>query len=276
MSLLHPQSGSESMAILTDVTRCIGCEECVTACQRTNHTGVDAPHSWQPNARDVSSSRWTTLAVTDEGRWVRVHCRHCLDPGCAAACPVGALHKTPEGPVAYDPEICMGCRYCMMACPFRLTRYEWSSPTPRVRKCILCYEKVKTGELSQPACTAACPSEATVFGTRDELLAEARRRIAARPDLYIDHVWGEHEVGGTSVLYISDVDLGGAGWPHALDDRPRPVQARHVLHTVPYTFVGVAALMYGVHWTWERRQLVAQAEGEGRASVRDDEEGEAK
>lgn len=276
MSSRRFASSSASMAILTDVTRCIGCEECVTACQRINHTGVDAPHRWQMSTRDVSSSRWTTLAVTDEGRWVRVHCRHCLDPGCAAACPVGALHKTPEGPVAYDPEICMGCRYCLMACPFRLTRYEWNSPTPRVRKCVLCYDKIKAGQLEQPACTAACPTEATIFGSRPELLAEARRRIASRPDVYLDHVWGEHEVGGTSVLYISDVDLGDAGWPHTLDDGARPVQARRVLHTVPYTFAGVAALMYGIHWTWERRQLVADAEGKGNGSPPGAEGGETK
>jgi formate dehydrogenase iron-sulfur subunit len=149
----------------------------------------------------------------------------------------------------------------MMACPFRMTRYEWDSPTPRVRKCILCHDRILAGELDQPACTAACPTEATVFGERDSLLAEAHRRIAERPDLYIDHVWGEHEVGGTSVLYISDVDLADAGWPARLDARRRPELAREVLHTVPYTFVGVAALMAGVHWSLERRAKVAAAEG---------------
>jgi len=261
-----------SMAILTDVTRCIGCEECVAACDRTHQTGSDAPFRWQGDPSDLSSTRWTTLKKTEEGRFVRLHCRHCLDPSCAAACPVGALKLTPEGPVAYDPVICMGCRYCMVACPFGMTRYEWSSPTPRVRKCLLCYEKIINGELDQPACTAACPTGATIFGDRDEFLAEARRRIDADPDRYINHIWGEHEVGGTSVLYISDVDLDQAGWPVTLGNDARPELARHVLHTVPYTFLGVAAAMYGVHWTYERRKKVAATEGDASGRSNDDAE----
>jgi formate dehydrogenase iron-sulfur subunit len=147
----------------------------------------------------------------------------------------------------------------MMACPFRMTRYEWESATPRVRKCILCYEKLTAGELDQPACTAACPKEATVFGEREALLAEARGRIAAHPGKYLDHVWGDREVGGTSVLYISDVDLVTAGWPSHLTDEALPELARTVLHTVPGTFVGVAAAMYGFHWFTRRRQEVAAA-----------------
>jgi formate dehydrogenase iron-sulfur subunit len=262
-----------TMAILTDVTRCIGCEECVAACRKTNDTGVDAPYRWQGHPNELSSTRWTTLAPAPGGRFARVHCRHCLDPGCAGACPVGALRPTAEGPVAYDPVICMGCRYCMMACPFGLTRYEWSSATPRVRKCILCYDKIKAGELAQPSCTTACPTEATVFGTRDAMLTEARRRIQADPELYIDHIWGEHEVGGTSVLYISDVDLDTAGWPSTLGTGSRPELARKVLHTVPYTFVGVAAACAGIHWTFERRKKVAAVEGSGPEPPRTSDDG---
>ena len=255
-----------SMAILTDVTRCIGCEECVAACRRTNGTGPDAPYRWQRAANELSATRWTTLATAPNNRFVRVHCRHCLDPSCAAACPVGALQRTPEGAVVYDPVICMGCRYCLVACPFGMTRYEWDSPTPRVRKCIMCYEKITAGELAQPACTAACPTQATIFGRRQDLLDEARRRIRDNPATYIDHIWGEKEIGGTSVLYISDVDLETAGWPHDLGEVARPLLAREVLHTVPYTFLGVAAAMYGVHWTFERRKAVTSAEGEAGTS----------
>jgi formate dehydrogenase iron-sulfur subunit len=252
-------------AILTDVTKCIGCEDCVAACKKTNDTGADAPYTWQLGPSELSSTRWTSLAAAPEGRWARTQCRHCIDPGCAAACPVGALHLSDEGPVIYDADICMGCRYCMVACPFGFTRYEWDSWKPRVRKCILCHDKITSGELEQPACTTACPTGATIFGDREELLAEAKRRIADRPDLYIDHVWGETEVGGTSVLYISDVDLDEAGWPDRLTDTPRPILARKVLHTVPYTFVGVSAVMAGVNWTFERRKKVAAAEGAERA-----------
>jgi formate dehydrogenase iron-sulfur subunit len=262
------------MAILTDVTRCIGCEECVAACDRTYQTGSDAPYRWQGDPSDLSSTRWTTIVEAERGRFVRLHCRHCLDPSCAAACPVGALKRTPEGPVAYDPVICMGCRYCMVACPFGMTRYEWSSATPRVRKCLLCYQKITDGDLEQPACTAACPTGATIFGQREELLAEARRRISDNPDRYIDHIWGEHEIGGTSVLYISDVELDAAGWPATLGNQPRPELARNVLHTVPYTFFGVAAAMYGIHWTYERRKKVAAADGDPADRRDDDAEGQ--
>jgi formate dehydrogenase iron-sulfur subunit len=188
---------------------------------------------------------------------------------------VGALKRSPEGPVVYDPVICMGCRYCLLACPFAMTRYEWSSPTPRVRKCLLCHQKISDGELDQPACTAACPTGATIFGEREALLEEARRRTHANPERYIDHIWGEHEIGGTSILYISDVDLDEAGWPHELGNDARPELARNVLHTVPYTFVGVAAAMYGVHWTFERRKTVAEAESGSGTSPTDAVDSEA-
>jgi formate dehydrogenase iron-sulfur subunit len=247
-----------SYAILTDVTKCIGCEDCVAACKLTHQTGdEDAPWAWQDKATDLSSTRWTTIQRTEEGRFVRIHCRHCLDPGCAAACPVGALKVTAEGAVDYDPTICMGCRYCMTACPFRMTRYEWESPTPRIRKCILCYEKVNSGEFQQPACTKSCPTGATIFGEREAMLAEARRRIKNGNGKYIDHIWGEHEVGGTSVIYISDVDLVTAGWPASLSEEPVPELAVKVLSTVPTTFLTVAAAMSGIHWVIKRRQKLA-------------------
>jgi formate dehydrogenase iron-sulfur subunit len=246
-----------SFAILTDVTKCTGCEECVLACKVTNETGLaDAPRKWQGAATDLSSTRWTTIAKT-EGRNVRVHCRHCLEPGCAAACPVGALHTTNEGVVAYDASICLGCRYCMVACPFSMTRYEWESANPRVRKCILCYEKIGGGELDQPACTKACPEGATTFGERDALLAEAKKRINDNPGRYLNHVWGEEEVGGTSVLYISDVDLVAAGWPASLPGGAVPELADMVLHTVPTTFISVGVAMAGIHWVIKRRQKLA-------------------
>ena len=248
------------LAILTDVTKCIGCAACVDACKRTNGTGGDAPYRWERDPEDVSSHRWTTLVRT-HGRSVRLQCRHCLDPSCAAACPVGALHRSESGAVVYDASICMGCRYCMVACPFGLTRYEWESPTPRVRKCILCYDRIRSGELEQPACTAACPEGATVFGERDALLREAQDRIRRHPGRYLPHVWGENEVGGTSVLYLSDVPLDSAGWPDDLGDRARPPQARRVLHTVPYTFGGVVAVMGAIHWSLRRREEVAAVEG---------------
>jgi formate dehydrogenase iron-sulfur subunit len=260
-----------SFAILTDVTRCIGCEQCVEACKKANHTGEDEPWPWQGDPTGLSSSRWTTVVRGPRGRYVRVHCRHCLEPACASACPVGALHRSPEGPVVYDPTICLGCRYCMVACPFRLTRYEWASAAPRVRKCFMCYEGVASGRMSQPACTAACPTQATIFGERDALLAEARHRIRANPGRYLPHVWGEHEVGGTSVLYISDVDLGTAGWPATLRDEPYPELTQPPLRLVPGTFLGVGAAMFGLSWIIGRRQKLAGGEPESSPERREGE-----
>ena len=262
-------------AILTDVTRCIGCEQCIRACKTVNETGKnDAPFKWQGPATDLSSNRWTALIRTREGRYVRVLCRHCLSPGCVAACPVGALERTDEGAVTYDPSICLGCRYCMMACPFRIPRYEWESPTPRVRKCILCYDNITSGELEQPACTAACPTHATIFGEREALLTEAKRRIKKWPERYIDHVWGEQEVGGTSVLVISDVDLADAGWPSHLTSKPVGELAKTILGTVPGTFVSVGAVMFGLNWIIKRRQKLALEAVLAAKSGSEDDEGD--
>jgi formate dehydrogenase iron-sulfur subunit len=164
----------------------------------------------------------------------------------------------------------------MVACPFRMTRYEWNSPMPRVRKCILCYEEISAGRMSQPACTAGCPTEATIFGDRDALLAEARRRIEAEPDKYVNHIWGEHEVGGTSVLYVSDVELTAAGWPDRLPDHAVPELATSVLSTVPATFLTVGAAMAGIHWVVRRRdtraaERAAAAATPGATDAKDDE-----
>ena len=139
-------------------------------------------------------------------RFVRRQCMHCEEPGCAAACLVGALVKRADGPVVYDADKCIGCRYCMLGCPFTIPRYEYDQQLPFIRKCKM--DETCRVEGGGPACTTICPTGATIFGPRDELIAEAKRRIAARPDLYVNHVWGEEEFGGTSVIYIADHDLG--------------------------------------------------------------------
>jgi formate dehydrogenase iron-sulfur subunit len=244
---------TDSWAILTDVTRCIGCERCVEGCRTTNGTGRDAPWRWVDDPHALTASRWTTVErVVEDGkdRYVRRQCRHCVDPACASVCPVGALRKTEEGPVVYDATICMGCRYCMMACPYKVPRYEWESATPRVRKCILCRDKIRSGELDQPACTAACPVEATIFGERTALLEEAHERIRRHPGRYIPRVFGETEIGGTSVLYLSDVDL---SLPPRFDDDPLPERTWAALRFVPPIFVGVGAAAMGLRWLIGRR-----------------------
>ena len=250
-----------SMAILTDVTKCIGCESCVAACKETNQTGKDEPWRWQKQIDDLSATRWTTILRKPGQRFVRQQCRHCLEPACVSVCPVGALTKTPEGPVIYNSDICMGCRYCMMSCPFGIPRYLWSQPVPYVRKCIMCYQKIQSGELKEPACTKACPTQATIFGERDDLIAEARKRIANAPGKYINRIWGETEVGGTGVLYLSDISLDFLAWGKDLPPDPLPERVYDVLKEVPGIFVGVGVGMYGLYWIIKRRQRLMH-EGE--------------
>lgn len=171
-----PIDDDKVFAILTDTTRCTGCESCVHACKQTYGLGRDRAWRWKERIDDLSATRFTTIENRPGGHHVRKQCRHCLEPACVSACLVGALQKTELGPVVYDQNRCMGCRYCMMACPYGIPRYEWQTAVPYVRKCILCYDRIKEGK--QPACTEACPYNATIFGTRAEMLTEARRRFA--------------------------------------------------------------------------------------------------
>lgn len=255
-------------AILTDITKCIGCNECVKACKIVNQLPPDKPRRWQKND-GLSSNNWTS--VLHNGKYnVRKQCRHCLEPACESVCPVGALHKTETGAVVYDSKKCLGCRYCMMACPYGIPRYDWDSPVPYIKKCILCYENLQSGKLTEPGCTSACPTGATVFGEREFMLAEAKRRIATEPDKYIDKVYGETEVGGTNVMYITAKDcpldfliyysnrIGKdsnlLGLPDI--DTPIPITTKWAMGAVPFAFLGMGAAMGSVYWLVKRRQQI--------------------
>jgi len=244
-------------AILTDTTKCIGCEECVAACKKANGLGRDLP-TRDPNPDGLSATRWTSIMIRPGGKYVRKQCRHCEHPACVSVCPVGALQKTAEGPVIYDGSKCMGCRYCMMACPYGVPRYTWTEAVPYIRKCILCYPRLKEGK--QPACTEACPQEATIFGDRAALIAEANRRIQAEPGKYVNKVFGVKEIGGTSVLYISDIEIDFLGWRKELGDEALPESTWRVLKTVPPLFVGAGGLMGALYWIFDRRNKVPREE----------------
>lgn len=241
-------------AILTDTTKCIGCEECVAACKKANHIGPDLPVR-DPNPDGLSATRWTSIVIRPGKRYVRKQCRHCDEPACASVCPVGAIHKTKEGPVVYDGSKCMGCRYCMMACPYGIPRYDWTSAVPYVRKCIMCYPRLMAGK--QPACTEACPQKATIFGSREELIAEAQNRFKKNPGRYVETVWGEHEVGGVNVLYISDIPIDFLGWKKDLGTEALPQTTWRVLKTVPPLFLGTGAVMGSVYWIVDRRMKLS-------------------
>jgi len=248
--------------ILTDITKCIGCFECVKACKKTYILPCDYPREWT-QYDGLSALNWTSVLVKPDKHYVRKQCRHCIDPACVSVCPVGALKKTKEGPVVYNNDICMGCRYCMMACPYGIPRYDWDEPVPYIRKCIMCYDRIKNGE--QPACTAACPTQATIFGEREELLKIARKRIAKNPGKYYeDRIWGEHEVGGTAVLYLSDIDLSFLSYGKRYKEEPLPHTTKHAMNGVVPAFLGMGATMVGLHWVIGRRiQRDKERNGEG-------------
>jgi len=259
---------SSSFAILTDTTRCTGCERCVEACRQANNLGDDLPRRWKRRIDDLSSTRFTTIVRRRDDRqpgirFVRQQCRHCVEPACESACLVGALKKTPQGPVIYDSDKCMGCRYCMMACPYGIPRYTWEDAVPYVRKCDMCYTRLVDAEGrpiegAKPACVEACPQEATIFGPRDKLLQIAQDRLdAADPGTYVDRIYGKTEIGGTSVIYISDVPLDFLAFKPNLGDQPLPELTWAALSKVPPLVVGVGAAMTGIWWIVGRRMKLA-------------------
>ena len=252
-----------SLAILTDTTKCIGCAECVKACKDSHHLDDDRPRQWHRND-GLSARNWTSIIIREGDHYIRKQCNHCLEPACVSACPVGALVTTPEGAVRYDASKCIGCRYCMIACPYGIPRYDWDKAVPYVQKCDMCYERISRGK--QPACTEACPTEATIFGDREKLLAEAQRRIAAEPNKYINHIYGLTEVGGTSVLYISDISLDFLSYPLRSLKQPLPDTTSLAMHTVPPAFVGMGAIMGGLYWFCKRREKIGREKEEGESS----------
>ena len=237
-------------AILIDTTFCTGCEACVKACKQEHGLGEDRPRRWKLGIDALSSTRFTTLARREGGRFVRKLCRHCLEPACVSACIVGALQKTPEGPVIYDSDLCMN------ACPFEIPRYDWEKAVPYVRKCNMCYERLQEGQ--QPACVESCAPGATLFGEREELITEAKGRIATHPERYVDCVVGETGVGRSSVVYISDVPLDFLSTLPPEIDEPLPALTWAALSKVPALVVGMTGLMGGVWWITERRMRLAE------------------
>jgi formate dehydrogenase iron-sulfur subunit len=243
--------GSEPLGLLIDIKRCIGCRACVGACKKAHGFPGD------DTVTELSATAYTALVDKSEDIHVRKLCMHCVTPSCASVCPVGALHKTDAGPVEYDAARCLGCRYCMVACPWSVPRYEWSALAPAVRKCDFCREGRARGEA--PACVEACPVEATVVGTRKGLLAEAHRRIAEDPKGYDPHVYGETEVGGTSVLFLSPVSFAELGFAQGLGSEPLPGLTWQVLEKIPGVVSIGGTALYAVWWITHRRQEVARA-----------------
>ncbi|HUL45027.1 MAG TPA: 4Fe-4S dicluster domain-containing protein [Bacteroidota bacterium] len=239
-----------SKAMLIDLTVCIGCNSCQEACKKENGLA-------EGEEKTLSATAYTALEEYD-GTYVRRMCQHCVTPTCASVCPVGAFTKTPEGPVLYDESKCIGCRYCMQACPFQVPRYEWGSINPRIQKCKFCASRIKQG--LQPACAEACPTGATKFGDRDELIREAYGRIKAAPEKYVDHVYGVEEVGGTSILYVTGVPFERLGFKTEVQRSAMPALTWNALSKIPGVVSVGGMLLFGIWWITNRRTEVQRIE----------------
>lgn len=242
-------------AILYDSTLCVGCRECEKACcERQKLTWNE-----QVGAEEKISVRKLTTVKTHGERYSRRMCMHCVDPTCVSVCPVGAFTKTALGPVTYDETKCMGCRYCMQACPFGVPVYEWKAQLPRVRKCDGCYNRQLAGKRN--ACVEACPTEATTVGERNAMIAEARKRLAEKPSEYHAGIYGVEEVGGTSVFILSAVPFEQLALRTDLPRHALPPLTARALSAVP-DVVGIGSvLLGGIYWLTHRKEAVARAEG---------------
>jgi formate dehydrogenase iron-sulfur subunit len=235
-----------SVGLLIDTTRCIGCGACSAACKEQNHLPL-------PIEGKTTAYTWTTVVRASNVN-VRRLCMHCLEPTCVSVCPVGALSKRPEGPVVYDGNKCIGCRYCIMACPFGVPKYQWDKAIPVVGKCVLCADRVKEG--LPTACAAVCPTGATLFGNREDLVREAQFRVANRPDRYVNHVYGLTEAGGTSVLLLAGVPFESLGMKTDMPRQPLPLLTWQILSKIPDFVLMAGVFLYGIHWITQRREKV--------------------
>ena len=268
----HFEGYPDSLGVLYDNTKCIGCRTCEAACNKVN----DLPPPDRPfdDLSVLDSKRRTGVkeymvinkyagsvnVKTD--LFSRTGCNHCLEPACASSCFVRAYTKTRLGAVTYDSSVCVGCRYCMLACPFNIPTFEYDKAlTPRIRKCTMCYDtRLVKGKL--PGCVEACPTESFNFGKRTDLLNIARERMRRFPDRYLDHIYGENEMGGTSWLYLSGVPFKEIGMREDLGITPAPKFTSGALAAVPMVVGTWPLLLMGIYAVSKRKDKIAQEERE--------------
>jgi formate dehydrogenase iron-sulfur subunit len=225
----------EFVGVLVDTTLCVGCRSCEFACAKVH--GFPEPDP-SPDVfkepRQTSTKQWSVVNrfETDKGEmFVKKQCMHCNQPACAAACATKAMLKTEDGPVIWRADKCMGCRFCMLSCPFDVPKFEYDSWIPKIQKCNLCWDRLQEGE--KPACVEACPVEAIKFGERRELIEMARARIAKNPDTYVQEIYGEHDAGGTGYLYLASVPFEQLGFRTDLGTIAYPEYTKDFLYAVP-------------------------------------------
>ncbi|MCP4311970.1 MAG: 4Fe-4S dicluster domain-containing protein [Bacteroidetes bacterium] len=241
------EENAEFSGILYDSTLCIGCQSCEIACAKEYGfpSPKDAPEMGVK--RETNESRCVAINAFDTSKGkqhMRTSCNHCSTPACASACLTKAMLKTEEGPVIWREDKCIGCRSCMISCPFNVPKFEFNSPNPRILKCRMCYELLQDGQ--KPACVANCPAEAILFGKRRDLLEIAKARIYADPENYHHHIYGENEVGGTGLLYLSAVPFEELGFRTDLGYTSYPEYNKIFLYSVPAVLILWPAFLLGL------------------------------
>ncbi len=258
---------AERRGVLVDTTLCTGCRGCEAACAEANglpEPGMAANPAVFDHTRTTDTHTFTVVnratqpSGTDAVRFVKRQCMHCVEPACASACLVRALDKTPTGPVVYNKSRCLGCRYCMVACPFGVPRFEYEKAAPYIQKCTFCAGRQAEGKA--PACAEVCPSGALQFGKREELLEIARERLYRPGSKYVRHIYGEQEVGGTSWLYITDVPFDRLGLPAGLGSYAYSSLTQASLAAVPFVLTLWPPLLMGLYTFSQRRSAAAKAE----------------
>jgi Fe-S-cluster-containing dehydrogenase component len=241
-----PELPADARGMLYDTTLCIGCKACVVACREANGLEPDTTHSEGLHDAPISLDGGTKniIKLYKEGPYrsfMKQQCMHCLDPACVSACMIGAFQKREYGVVTWDGSRCIGCRYCQVACPYGIPKYQWDTALPKIVKCELCRDRPGDKKFV-PACCEVCPRQAVIWGKRDELLAEAHRRIADHPGRYFeDRLYGEVEGGGTQVMYLSHVPFDKLGLPD-LDHRSIGALPRELQHGIYKGFIAPAVL----------------------------------
>ncbi len=246
---------NNELGMLYDATKCVGCKACMSACKRVNsdygalsyeQAGFDPDKLWDA-PQDLTGSTRTLIKLFKESpsewSYVKYSCMHCQKPSCVSVCPVAAMVKDKiTGIVDYKKDACIGCRYCQVACAFNIPKFQWDKAIPQIVKCDLCKNtNLKSAGIS--ACAEVCPTGAILFGKRGELLTEAKKRLAEQPKLYVNHIYGEHELGGTNHLYLTALPVKKLGLPELQHDAPAEFSEK-IQHTIYKGFIAPVAL-YG-------------------------------
>ena len=255
------------MAVLVDLTKCIGCESCVVACKLWNKLPYHAKHTVKRQENDLDDTHWTVVqkkrVAAENGkeytRFVKKQCMHCLEPACASACFSKALRVDENHAVVYYPDLCVGCRYCMLACPYDVPRYQWEEPLPLITKCQLCSDRLKEGEL--PAGVGACPTGTLTYGNREALLRKAHAIIDS-DSRYVNYVYGEKELGGASWLYISDQPFEKLGFKMDFEQTPPSDYTRSYLTKVPFLAAAWGLFLVGLTAYHHHREKKEKQEDE--------------